>query len=289
MTRRAGEAPHHRNLTCYVNYECRRPDCVDRYNAHERDRRRQKRQGTYARYTDAAPIRAHVHQLLAAGASARNIADRADVADKTVRDLLPTRADGTRTPLKHRMLTTNAHKILAIRPEDVIPRYVSAVGTLRRAQAAITDGWPMTHLAEQAGMHPSYISNLLLRADTIDDLKVYGTAAHAIARVYDDLRGKKPERHGISRKGAAAARRYGKTRNWPPTSYWDQFPGAIDDPHFIPEYGKLRAQIIAEEAAWLMTIGRLNRDQAAARLGIARFTIDRALREHPQDGLEVAA
>lgn len=289
MTTAVREAPHHRNTTCYTNYTCRRPDCVERYNANERNRRRQKKQGDYQRYTDAGPVRAHVQQLIAAGASPRGIATCAQVSDKVVRDLLPTRPDGTRTPLKHRVLTVNASKVLAVTADDVVPHYTLALGTIRRLQALVADAWPMNYAAEQAGLYPSYVSQLLWRASAYDGLKVRGTTALAVARAYDGLRSRKPTRNGITRKAATTARSIGKSRSWPPTKYWDQHPGAIDDPHFIPEYGKLRAQIIAEEAHWLMTAGRLDREQAAARLGVSLFSVDRALREHPQIEQELAA
>ncbi|KOU59914.1 hypothetical protein ADK57_32120 [Streptomyces sp. MMG1533] len=289
MTTAVRQAPHHDKLTCYVNYGCRLPECVERYNTNERDRRRQKKTGDYQRYADAAPVRDHVQQLIAAGASPRGIAISADVSDKVVRDLLLTRPDGTRTPLKHRVLTANADKVLAVTADDVVPHYVLALGTIRRLQALVADAWPMNRIAQEAGLFPSYVSQLLWRASAYDGLKVRGTTALAVARAHDNLRGRKATRNGIARKAATTARGIGKSRSWPPTRYWDQHPGAIDDPHFIPEYGKLRAQIIAEEAHWLMTAGRLDRDQAAARLGVSLFSVDRALREHPQTEQELAA
>lgn len=289
MTRRTGEAPHHLNLTCFVNYNCRLPECVERYNANERDRRKKKRQGTYERYTDASLVRAHVQQLIAAGASPRGIADRAGVADKTVRDLLPTRADGSRAPLKYRVLTRNAEKLLALSPEDVIPQFVPGLGTIRRIQAKVADGWPMTHFAEQAGLHTSYVCNLSLRANTIPDLKVRGTTALAVARAYDELRDKQPRQHGASNRGVRLARQIGKDRRWPPTSYWDQYPGAIDDPDFTPLYGVTRREIVAQDAGEVMRFAGLDRAAAAERLGVSKAYIDHALRDYPQYAIGVAA
>ena len=289
MTRRGTEAPHHNNLTCYVNYGCRLPECVERYNANERDRRKKQREGTYERHTDAAIVRAHVQQLVAAGASPRGIADRAGVADKTVRDLLPTRADGTRTPHKYRVLTANAEKLLALTPEDVIPQFVSALGTIRRIQALVADGWPMIYLAGHVGLYPSYISGLIMRANTLADLKVRGSTALAVARGYDDLRGKKPRQHGASNRGVRLARQISKDRRWPPASYWDQYPGAIDDPDFTPLYGVTRREIVAQDAHELIRICGLDRHAAAVRLGVTKSYIDHAFRDFPQYALEQAA
>jgi hypothetical protein len=283
------EPPHHRNTTCYTNYQCRLPECVDRYNASERERRRLKNEGTYERFTEASPVRAHVQQFIAAGASPHAIALKAGVNDRTVRDLLPTRTTGARTPLKHRMLTENAEKLLALAPEDVIPQHVAALGTSRRIQALVANGWPMTTIAEWVGLYPHYVSALISRASLYDNAQVKGTTALNVACGYDQLRRKKPARYGVARRSVTYSRNLAKGRNWPPTRYWDQFPGALDDPHFIPEYGKSRLVVVAEEARWLMTIGGLDRGLAAERLGVDRSYIDHALKTHPECALEVAA
>lgn len=281
MTTATRPAPHHNNLTCYVNYNCRLPDCAERYRTNERTRRQEKKLGTYQRYTDAGPVRAHIQQFIAAGASPRGIAIRANVSDKVVRDLLPTRPDGTRAPLKHRMIKENAHKLFAITPDDVIPHYVPALGTIRRIQAQVADGWPMTLIANQAGLFPSYVSGLLQRDAACDDLKVRGTTALAVARAHDELRTQKPGRRGATRKATRTARRIGKTRNWPPTAYWDGLPGAIDDPDFTPDYGLSRAEILATEAHWLIHTGGLKPTEVATRLGKDPSYITRVLADHP--------
>lgn len=283
------EAPHHNNLTCYTNYHCRLPECAERYRANERNRRRAKKQGLYQRYTDAAPVRTHVQQLIAAGASPRGVAIRATVSDKVVRDLLPARPDGTRAPLKRRLLVDNANRLLALTADDVIPHYVPVLGTKRRLQAMVADGWPMTHVAQETELYPSYVSQLLWRASTCDDLKVLGTTALAVARGYDRLRGKKPSRHGVSRKAVSVARDMGKDRAWPTTAYWDGFPGAIDDPHFESMYGVTRRLIVAQDANWVIRTSGLDRYAAADRLGVSRAYIDHAFRDHPEYAVEVAA
>ncbi|WP_432130559.1 hypothetical protein [Streptomyces tendae] len=289
MTTAIRQAPHHRTLTCYTNYGCRLPDCVERYRANERKRRQEKNRGLYQRYADAAPVRTHVLQLVAAGASTRGIARRASVSDRVVRELLPTRPDGTRTPLKYRVLAVNADKLLALTAADVIPHYTPAIGTIRRIQANVADGWPMNRVAEEVGLFPSYVSNLLWRAETLNDLQVRGTTALNVARGYDTLRGRRPLRSGISRKAHATAKRIGASRQWPTTRYWDQFPGAIDDPDFEPLYGVTKREIVAQDAHWVMTTNGLDRASAAARLGVSKAYIDHAFRDHPQYAVEVAA
>ncbi|MEU5595706.1 hypothetical protein [Streptomyces sp. NPDC020298] len=283
------EPPNHDTTTCYTKYGCRRPECTDRYNANERERARLHRAGEYRHLTDAAPVRAHVQQLIAAGASPRGIALRAQTSLRVVSDLLPPRSSGRRTPVRHRLLTSNAEKLLAVSAGDVIPQYVPALGTSRRLRALVADAWPMTEIAGWVDLYPGYISALIGRASLYDDAQVMGATALKVARGYDTLRVKRPSRYGISRRSASYVRNLAKRRNWPPTRYWDQFPGAIDDPHFIPEYGKARITVIAEEAHWLMTAGRLDRGLVAERLGVDRTYVDKALHQHPEYAPEVAA
>lgn len=276
------QAPHHRTTTCYTNYQCRRPDCVDRYNAGERDRRRLKNEGSYSRFTDAAPVRAHVLQLIAAGANPRCIAAAAQVSDRIVYDLLPVRPHGGRPPIKHRMNSETARRLLAVTSGDVIPQYVSGLGTVRRLQAAVADGWPMTYLAPKVGLYRGYVSTLIARVEQAG-ADVLGTTALTVAQGYDGLRGKRPGRHGASRKAIAVARGTAKDRGWPPTRYWDQHPGAIDDPHFTPLYLVTRAEILAEDARWLAAYG-LDRGDIAQRLGVDRSYVDKVLVGHEAAG-----
>ncbi|MFJ3141659.1 hypothetical protein ACIPJM_04310 [Streptomyces halstedii] len=273
------EAPHHNKLTCYTNYGCRLPACVERYRANGRNRRREQKEGNYQRLTDAGPVLAHVQQLIATGASPRAIAVRANVNDKVVRGLLPVRPDGTRTPRKYRVLADNASKVLAVSPDDVVPHYVPALGSIRRLQALVADGMPMIHIAPHVDLFPSYVSNLLWRAADLDNLKVRGTTYLAISRGYEQLRGKNPLRYGATPKSKAIARRIGASRNWPTTRYWARFPDAIDDPHFTPEYKVTKADVLAEETRWLIQTAGLTRTEAAERLGKDRSYIDRVLND----------
>ncbi|MGW2937639.1 hypothetical protein ACWDA7_38840 [Streptomyces sp. NPDC001156] len=276
------EPPNHDTLTCTTRYNCRRPACVERARANERARRKLQSQGAYARFADAEPVRLHVQQIIAAGGTVNAIAIRTGLSDRTVRDLLPVRPDGSRAPLKHRMLTENAERLLALKPEDVIPQYVLALGTVRRLQALVADAWPMVWAAPRVGLGSKYVGQLMARSAACKELPVLGTTALKVARGYDELRGKRSTRYGVSAKGARCARALAKTRSWPPTRYWDQFPGAIDDPHFTPDYQRTRREIVAEDAHWLMTKGRLSRADAAERIGVSTSYIDHAFADYPE-------
>lgn len=279
MTTAVREAPHHNTLTCYTNYRCRRPDCVERYLAWDRQRRAARAAGQWQPLVDAEPVRQHLRLLAEHDITLHRAAELADVPKCTLHRLLPTQ-HGQRRPVTHTVRADLAAKILAIDPAAATPGRVDPTGTVRRIQALVANGWPMSNLAGHIGLSPRYVHVLVARSS---DCLIYGSTAAKVAAGYEEAKHLRPARHGVQPRIVKMARNLAASRGWPPASYWADRMDVIDDPHFTPEHKKLRAEIIAEEAHWLMTAGGLDRDQAAERLGIARFTVDRALREHPQD------
>lgn len=277
MTTTTKEPPHHNKLTCYTNYGCRRPECVDRYNQHNRNRLHSQAAGTWDGLVDAQPVREHVNLLLAAGATPHGVAIQANVSDKAVRDLLPAPPSARRYPAKYRMAKSTADKILSVQAADISAPLIDATGTIRRIQALVADGWPLNRLAAPVGLYPKYIYELLRRTQAGESSHVARTTARRTADLFEELRTQKPARHGVNRRTVARTRRYAADRNWAPTTYWNQYLDAIDDPDFVPEYGKLRAETIAEDADFLMTASGLDAEQAAARLGITRAYLHQAL------------
>lgn len=272
------EAPHHDNLTCYTDYRCRLPECVDRYNARNRERVRAHKTGAWAGLVDAGPARAHIRRLLQDGMSAEAIARLADVSVHSVLDIMrphPSKRRGRR----RRITPDVEQKILAVRADDRASGRISSTGTVRRIQALVAVGWPVTRIARQAGLSCANAHELLQRP------RVYVSTARTIAVVYDELRRKKPEKHGVTKAHVTVAKNRAARLNWPPPSYWASQPGAIDDPEFVPEYGKTRLQIIAEEGHWLTTVAGLDRGAAAARIGVDRSYLDRALAAYPEAGV----
>ncbi|MGW7597291.1 hypothetical protein [Streptomyces antimycoticus] len=284
----APQPPNHDTLTCYTNYRCRRPDCVERYRARERERNQQKAAGTYTRFIDAAPVRAHVKTLIAAGATPFGIATRAEVSDNAVRLLLPPAPGSRRTPIRHRVCADNARKILAVTVEDVTRPYVDATGTVRRIQALIADGWPMTHLAEPLGLYTKYVWQLLKRADTDSNVQVLATTARRVTEAHEKLRHQRPTQKGVPRRAVAQARRLAAQRRWAPTSYWAEYADVIDDPDFAPEYKATRGELLATEARWFMDTAGLTHDETADRLGVTRDHLQQTLKRHPASYGEAA-
>ncbi|MFE9127020.1 hypothetical protein ACFYOF_16645 [Streptomyces sp. NPDC007148] len=276
------EAPHHRNLTCYTDYNCRRPECVDRRRVWQRELRRKHQEGEPP-LIDAGPVRRHILSLQAQGITTHRIALMAGMEDWTVRAFLP-RGHGSR-PKKHRTSPEVARKILALTAEQAVSGRMNGTGTLRRIQALAAKGWPLRRLAEHLGLYPSYLGDLVRR--TQHNHSVLAATAEKVAKGYERLRNKDPQKHGVSKAACSRARRQAAERRWAPPRYWDKFPGAIDDPHFESSYGVTRREIVAQDAHWLMTKNGLTRGDAADRLGVSKSYIDHAFAEFPEYAVEV--
>lgn len=269
MTR---EAPHHNATTCYTDYNCRLADCVERYNTLNAARLRAHRDGTWSqRYADAEPVRQHLIALAAAGIGYGSVAAAAGLSVQSVRDFLTPRPASNRGR-KQRTSPEFAAKILAINAESHIGGRLPNTGTKRRIEALVAAGWPLRTIAQQAGLAGPYMSRLLRRE------VIFASTSTAVAEAYDRISKKSPLRHGVTTAQCKKARNWGAREGWPPPKYWAKFPDAIDDPHFTPEYGMTKADLLAEEAAFLVTVAGLTRSQAAVRLGKDKSYVDRVLK-----------
>lgn len=281
MTTVARQAPHHRTLTCYTDYKCRRPECVDRYNAWGRQRGRAITAGTWQPLRDAEPIRQHLLALHAAGITIHRVAKLTGMPYRSIRSF--TQHDyGNTAPRRRRVTHEVAEKILAINLEEHTPGHVNPIGSQRRIQALAAIGWPSIYVARAAGIHPSNRTTIFSRPT------MRASTAQRIAAAYDELRHKKPERNGIRPVSVKRAKMQAADRRWPPPKYWDEV-GAIDDEYFTPEYGVTKREIVAQNANEVMRFSGLDRQAAADRLGVSKAYIDHAFREFPQYAVEVAA
>ncbi|MPY47079.1 hypothetical protein [Streptomyces acidicola] len=280
MTAAHRQPPHHDTLTCYTDYKCRLPECVDRYNAWSRDRERAIADGTWQPLLDAEPIRQHLLTLHAAGITIHRVAQLTGLTYRSVRSF--TQHDyGNAAPRRHRATREVAAKILAINLDEHTPAVVSPIGTQRRFRALVAIGWPTVHTAIRAGLHPSN-RNSMLRYPTIQ-----ARTAQRVAAVYDEMRHESPAKHGISATSIKRAKLQAQRERWAPPSYWDEV-GGIDDPDFEPQYGITRREIVAQDAHWLMQSG-LDRAAAAERLGVSKSYVEHALAAHPDTERELAA
>ena len=282
MTRRSGnrQPPHHRNLTCYTNYGCRQPECVDRYRQWNRSRISAKRAGNWHPHVDAEPVRRHLRTLEQHGISIRQAATLAGIGARSLHPLFA-------RPIRHTVRPEIAAAVLAIDPEQVTPTRIDSTGTGRRIQALVANGWPMAHLAEHLGVYRSYVHALTRRHE--EGQKILASTAAKVAAGYEQLEGKKPTRCGVTPRQVKQARNMAASRRWPTTAYWADRMDVIDDPDFEPLYGVTKREIVAQDAHWVMTTIGLDRASAAARLGVSKAYIDHAFRDHPQYAVEVAA
>lgn len=162
--------------------------------------------------------------------------------------------------------------------------YIPGHGTIRRLRALIAAGWYMAELARRLGKQKENLKQILDRGE---NSQVTHYLAEEVRTLYSELHDQKPEQHGVTPRFAERARKHAAARGWATPAYWD--PEDFDDPDFKPatETTDLAAQIVAENAAWLLASG-LHRDLASKQLGKSRFYVDRALREHPETLKEAA-
>lgn len=284
MTTAVREAPHHDKLTCVKHYGCRRPECVDRFRAYQRERYHGRTAGTWAPLVDAEPVRQHLLALYAADFTPARISELTGLSFQTVVGFVRMHGyNGQRRARKRRCTREVAAKILAITPDTAKPGHVDATGTVRRLQALVAAGWPMGHLGPRISVSCRTVRALIRQE------RCYGSTADAVIRVFDALKGEDPAKYGIDRRTITRSRNYAKKRRWATVQYWSDRMDVIDDPHFQPLYGITKRQIVAQDAHWLMTEGRLDRETAAARLGVSKSYIDHALRDHPEYAIEAAA
>lgn len=277
MTTATRPPPHHNNLTCYVDYRCRRPDCVARMRAYERERRRNKAAGI-SPFIDADPVRQHLHALHAAGISDSRIAFLTGLPERTISGFTERQwgPRGQRLGLRQKTTPRVANLILAVQPDPANAAKVSSIGSRRRIQALIAAGWPQLHIAKKGGLAYSTLTDVM-RKPTI-----MASTAAAVANAYDEIRGRRPVRNGVSARESKMARSRAASYQWAPPSYWDDPEHPIDDPEFQSRYGITAGQVIAEEARWLMQVGGLTQEQAADRLGRSHSYVKQSLHDYPE-------
>lgn len=236
--------------------------------------------------TDADPVRAHIRTLYTANFTDFRIALLAGTSPATVHAVgqRPYAKDRGR---QHLIGTALAERILAVTPATAQPGRPPIAGSQRRIHALMTYGWAQPYLAEQGPVSRKSIDRISRAANPSATVTV--TTATNIAALYVRLRSQTPEHHGVPVGIARRLRGYAKRRGWAPPAYWDSPDHPIDDPDFRCGYGIPAAQLIAEEARWLMTIGGLTQAETAGRLKRSHRYIAEALRDYPVDDEQAAA
>lgn len=191
-------------------------DCRAAHRAYENARTRWGWQAQVdARWADADPVRAHVETLQAAGMGLRRIAEKSGVSRTNLHALFHGKR-GNLPPA--RISAANAAALLALTPDPADHALLDATGTVRRIQALVAIGWPISHVGHRIGVSASNMSTLL------GATQVTAARARTVATVYEAL----SATPGHSTRAVNHARRLGW---WPPLA-WDD----IDDPHEVPGY-----------------------------------------------------
>jgi hypothetical protein len=149
--------------------------------------------------------------------------------------------------------------------------YLDATGTRRRIQVMQVEGYSQQAIADAADTTQYRVYLIAAGA-----ARVRQTIACRIADAYEQLAHHEAPDDRFTRRTRAHAARQG----WRDRAYWDDVD-RIDNPDFDPDAKLLRIEEVAEDARWLIA-GGLDRDQAADRLGVSRFYVDKALREVPE-------
>lgn len=209
----------HGNRTTYVVDRCRCLPCLDASIAWEKQRRRDRLYGRPTGRVDAEPVRRHVRYLMDHGTSYKTTAKRSGVPLTTLTQLLYGRPDrrGHRPP--YTCQAAFAEKILAVQPDPwLLPDgcRMDAIGTHRRVQALVTQGWSQSQLCVRVGVDRSNWF-IMMQAPTITAKR-----ARAIRDLYEQLWDTPPPASNQrERRAVTMALRHATAHGWLPPLAWD--------------------------------------------------------------------
>jgi transcriptional regulator with XRE-family HTH domain len=253
---------------------CRCAACTEANRAYASQRERQQVYGRWQPRVEAGPAREHLRALSAAGIGWKRAAELSGVSTGAVSKLL-FGGPGDRPPSR-RIRPETAQKLLAVPlagPSRAPAAVVDATATRRRLQALVARGYSQAALAARLGIQRSNFGQAVAG-------KVTAATERAVSDLYDELWDVPPdESTHRARISVSRARNYARARGWCPPLAWDD--DTIADPEAGPAEGwqrsarvplAERAEDAAEVIAW-----EGGRDQAARRLGISRYALDKAL------------
>lgn len=266
-------APHHNNLACLKQYDCRRPECHARWRAYMNNRTRLLAYGTWQPYIDAEPVRQHVHMLRTYSIGIPRVRELSGVSNGAMSKLVY--GTGGRPPSR-RVRPLTADRITAVRPslDLALPTaLVDGTGTRRRLRALVAVGWPQLELGRRLSMDKKSVNEQVNAVK----LTAYAATARAVRDLYDGLWDIDPAAEGVEARWVSEARARAAKRRWAPPAAWDD--EYIDSPAAVPDLGeKVSAYVaLSEDALWLMNEQGYTRELAAHRLGITGRHLERAL------------
>ncbi len=217
--------PHrHGTRTAYVKDRCRCPGCRGANSAASRAAYRDRTLGRPPLLIDAAPARAHIGALRAAGIGVNQIARLTGLAPSHIRDVGHHESSGA-APTR-RIRPDTATRLLAITATDTNRApgsHVTATGTRRRLHALVATGWTPARLATELGRDTANLRR------SMTSTQVTARTATQVADLYERLWNTAPP-HATDTERAAiqTARGLAARHGWSPPMAWDD----IDtDPH----------------------------------------------------------
>lgn len=210
----------------YARYKldgCRCDVCKAARSAYARKVTMGTTAGTWQPWTAAAPARAHVLELGAAGIGYKRVAQLAHLPHSTVSKLLRG-GPGDRPPTQ-KLRPATAAALLAVKadPSAIAPgTNIDATGTRRRIQALQCLGWTLTAQAEQIGWTTANFAALLNRH------QISSSTATLVRDLYDRWSMATPPAGGARTRSV----RHAHARGWFPPLAWDD--DALDDPAATP-------------------------------------------------------
>lgn len=235
---------------------------------YERDRTRQKAYGRWeSQRIDAQPVRDHIYALRAAGISNKRLRELTGLSTNTIQVIITGRPERGTGPTK-KVLRRTAEKVLAVPVPDVAfqiaaaGRYVPALGTTRRLQALVANGYSQRELCRRLGWAWDTNATELFLGRA---LHVTAGRARDAANLFTQLQ--------IVPGPDNRARNRGRTNGWALPLDWDE--DTIDDPNATPAEvadERPRMSTTLDEFEWLLRCGEAP-EVAARRCRVSLSTI----------------
>ncbi len=169
----------HGTRTAYVGDRCRCQPCTEANARASKDNRRQRAHGR-DRYSDTAPVRAHLLALRANGIGLRRLAQLTGLSEHNLRRL----TSNNTHDLPHRVRTTTANKIHQVQPTEANRAghvRVDAADTHQRLHDLIRRGWTTQQIAADLAVLPHNLTRTLTTATVATERRVHALHARLTA------------------------------------------------------------------------------------------------------------
>lgn len=222
----------------------------------------------------AEPIRHHLDVLSRHGIGYRRAAELAGLTPAVTRRIVFGR-DGI---LPTRVSRVKAEQLLAVHPDDTISYLVPSLGTQRRIQALMVNGWSQAKLADRLGCALTNFKLILQRKE------IRPATAAAVSDLFDELWNVAPPTDTVHDKAAASRSKAKALLNgWVPPLAWDD----IDTDPDVPTVTV--SPVIVDQAAivtaiFLFMVGLL--DAAAINQKLSDPYVDWIAVDRACDGIE---